>query len=290
MQNGGAPSIGASYLPPEQTLGEPTKFVAGTPPEQAGQIALKRERATRAVSTSARPPRVLTMRGWSESLSLRVSTHRRPTPADTSARCSRIRRPVSCSPTAATSATSTSPAPGRRRTSFATGSRRPCPTPSADRRRSEAGDQGRDRRGPQLRQLLPAGVRCDRAAVGTFIIYNTFSMIVAQRLRELACWCDRCQRKQVGRSVVFEALVVGAIGSALGLAAGVGLAYGLRSLLNAFDWSARGVAAGRAAHDRRRARARHRRHGRQRLRAPAARRRCLRSRRCARSSRPPATR
>ncbi len=56
MQNGGAPSIGASYLPPEQTLGEPTKFVAGTPPEQP-----VRSRSTRAplpapVSTSARPP------------------------------------------------------------------------------------------------------------------------------------------------------------------------------------------------------------------------------------------
>ncbi len=72
--------------------------------------------------------------------------------------------------------------------------------------------------------------------VGTFIIYNTFSMIVAQRLRELALLrAIGASRKQVGRSVVFEALVVGAIGSALGLAAGVGLAYGLRSLLNAFD-------------------------------------------------------
>lgn len=72
--------------------------------------------------------------------------------------------------------------------------------------------------------------------VGTFIIYNTFSMIVAQRLRELALLrAIGASRKQVGRSVVFEALVVGVIGSAIGIAAGVGLAYGLRGLLNAFD-------------------------------------------------------
>ncbi len=72
--------------------------------------------------------------------------------------------------------------------------------------------------------------------VGTFIIYNTFSMIVAQRVRELALLrAIGASRGQVSRSVVLEALVVGVIGSVLGFAGGVGLAYGLRALLNAFD-------------------------------------------------------
>ena len=72
--------------------------------------------------------------------------------------------------------------------------------------------------------------------VGTFIIYNTFSMIVAQRLRELALLrAIGASRAQVGRSVVTEALVVGLIGSIIGLLGGIGLAYGLRSLLNTFD-------------------------------------------------------
>lgn len=72
--------------------------------------------------------------------------------------------------------------------------------------------------------------------VGTFIIYNTFSMIVAQRVRELALLrAIGASRGQVSRSVVLEALIVGVIGSALGFAGGVGLAYGLRALLNAFD-------------------------------------------------------
>ena len=72
--------------------------------------------------------------------------------------------------------------------------------------------------------------------VGTFIIYNTFSMIVAQRVRELALLrAIGASRGQVSRSVVLEAVVVGVIGSVLGFAGGVGLAYGLRALLNAFD-------------------------------------------------------
>lgn len=72
--------------------------------------------------------------------------------------------------------------------------------------------------------------------VGTFIIYNTFSMIVAQRLRELALLrAIGASRKQVNRSVLFEAVVVGLTGSAIGIAAGVGLAYGLRALLNSFN-------------------------------------------------------
>ncbi len=72
--------------------------------------------------------------------------------------------------------------------------------------------------------------------VGTFIIYNTFSMIVAQRVRELALLrAIGASRGQVSRSVVLEALVVGIIGSAIGFVGGIGLAYGLRALLNAFD-------------------------------------------------------
>jgi putative ABC transport system permease protein len=72
--------------------------------------------------------------------------------------------------------------------------------------------------------------------VGTFIIYNTFSMIVAQRQRELALLrAIGAERKQVRRSVVLEAAVIGVLGSLLGLAGGVGLAYGLHALLDALD-------------------------------------------------------
>ncbi|SOD70379.1 putative ABC transport system permease protein [Jatrophihabitans sp. GAS493] len=72
--------------------------------------------------------------------------------------------------------------------------------------------------------------------VGTFIIYNTFSMLVAQRLRELALLrAIGADKKQVTRSVLLEAFLVGLIGSVLGIAGGVGLAYGLKALLDALD-------------------------------------------------------
>ncbi len=70
--------------------------------------------------------------------------------------------------------------------------------------------------------------------VGTFIIYNTFSVVVAQRMRELAMLrALGARRGQVLRSVVLESVVVGVIAAAVGLAAGIGLSYGLRELLAA---------------------------------------------------------
>jgi putative ABC transport system permease protein len=71
--------------------------------------------------------------------------------------------------------------------------------------------------------------------VGTFIILNTFSMLVAQRTRELALLrALGAGRAQVTRSVLAEALVLGVVGSTLGLAAGFGVAAGLRSLFGQF--------------------------------------------------------
>lgn len=61
--------------------------------------------------------------------------------------------------------------------------------------------------------------------VGAFIIFNTFSMLVAQRTRELALLrAIGAGRGQVTRAVIGEAVAVGVIGSTLGLAAGAGLA------------------------------------------------------------------
>lgn len=70
--------------------------------------------------------------------------------------------------------------------------------------------------------------------VGTFLIINTFSILVAQRSRELALLrAIGASRRQVNRSVLTEALVIGLIGSTLGLGAGFLLAQGLRGLFGA---------------------------------------------------------
>ncbi|RKN16176.1 FtsX-like permease family protein [Micromonospora musae] len=60
--------------------------------------------------------------------------------------------------------------------------------------------------------------------VGTFLILNTFSIIVAQRTRELALMrAIGASRKQMIGSVVLEAIAVGLIASVLGLGAGIGI-------------------------------------------------------------------
>lgn len=69
--------------------------------------------------------------------------------------------------------------------------------------------------------------------VGIFLIANTFSMLVAQRTKELALLrAVGASRRQVKRSVLLEAAVVGLIASVVGFALGLGLATGLRSAMS----------------------------------------------------------
>lgn len=69
--------------------------------------------------------------------------------------------------------------------------------------------------------------------VGTFIIANTFTMLVAQRTKELALLrAVGASRRQVTRSVLIEAFVVGAVAGVTGLGVGIGIGAGLRAILN----------------------------------------------------------
>ncbi|HCA87952.1 MAG TPA: ABC transporter [Streptomyces sp.] len=68
--------------------------------------------------------------------------------------------------------------------------------------------------------------------VGVFIIANTFTMLVAQRTRELALLrAIGASRRQVTRSVLIEAFLVGVVASVFGFGAGIGIAVGLRTLI-----------------------------------------------------------
>ncbi len=70
--------------------------------------------------------------------------------------------------------------------------------------------------------------------VGSFIIFNTFSIIVAQRSREMALLrAIGAKGGQVVRSVLFEALLVGVVASALGFVGGVLLATLVKAVLTA---------------------------------------------------------
>ena len=80
--------------------------------------------------------------------------------------------------------------------------------------------------------LVFAGVAL---VVGSFLIVNTFSILVAQRSRELALFrALGSSRRQVTRSVVLEALAIGLVGSTVGLGLGFVLALGIKALFATF--------------------------------------------------------
>ena len=71
--------------------------------------------------------------------------------------------------------------------------------------------------------------------VGGFTIFNTFSITVGQRTRELALLrVVGASRRQVFRSVLGEAALIGLVASLIGLGLGVLTALGLKALLKAF--------------------------------------------------------
>ena len=74
--------------------------------------------------------------------------------------------------------------------------------------------------------------------VGAFTIFNTFSIIVGQRTRELALLrIVGASRRQVFRSVLGEAAITGLVSSVIGLGLGVLAALGLQALLRGFGIS-----------------------------------------------------
>ncbi|MFG3260352.1 ABC transporter permease [Streptomyces sp. NPDC048172] len=83
--------------------------------------------------------------------------------------------------------------------------------------------------GMQTSMLAFAGIAL---FVGIFIIANTFTMLVAQRTKELALLrAVGASRRQVTRSVLIEALVVGVVAGLAGMGAGIGIGAGLRALV-----------------------------------------------------------
>ncbi|GAB2683711.1 putative ABC transport system permease protein [Barrientosiimonas humi] len=106
---------------------------------------------------------------------------------------------------------------------------------------AQTGDRAADEASSDIKEALSfittfllifAGVAL---VVGSFLIINTFSILVAQRARELALLrALGASRRQVTWSVLFEAVVVGLVGSTLGLALGLLLAAGIKVLFAQF--------------------------------------------------------
>ena len=74
--------------------------------------------------------------------------------------------------------------------------------------------------------------------VGSFVIANSLSITIAQRTREFATLRTLgASRRQVLRSIIVEALVIGVLASVLGLFAGLLLAKGLFALFDAVGFT-----------------------------------------------------
>ncbi|MFH5212237.1 ABC transporter permease [Antrihabitans spumae] len=237
LQTGGAPSIGASYLPPDKALEQAETFTSGVPPSKPGEFALNEGAAAKGnLEVGDKTKLLVPSRGlYDVTLTGIYSTSTDGGGFigalfdDTQARELFTDGQHVAYVDVAGTGLSQNELRDRIQAAF----------PDL---KVQNGDEVREELKGQINEALSfinyfllafGGIAL---LVGTFIIYNTFSMIVAQRLRELALLrAIGASRAQVGRSVVFEALIVGVVGSALGLASGVGLAYGLRSLLNVFD-------------------------------------------------------
>jgi len=74
--------------------------------------------------------------------------------------------------------------------------------------------------------------------VGSFVIANSLSITIAQRTRELATLRTLgASRRQLLRSIIVEALVIGALAAVIGLFAGLALAKGLFKLFDAVGFT-----------------------------------------------------
>ncbi|WP_374107355.1 ABC transporter permease [Rhodococcus sp. BP-313] len=247
VQTGGAPTVGEAYLADDRRLGDPAVFVAGTAPTAPGQVVVNEGGATRSGLTVGDATQVLVPSKGTVDVTI-VGIY--DTPVESGGYIGlQFYEPqadelftdgthvqyydVAGGDTAGNDLAAQGLTQSDLRDEIA------AALPDL---KVQTADDVRDEAQAQVETALSfvnyfllafGGIAL---LVGTFIIYNTFSMIVAQRVRELALLrAIGASRGQVSRSVVLEALVVGIIGSALGFAGGVGLAYGLRELLNAFD-------------------------------------------------------
>ena len=74
--------------------------------------------------------------------------------------------------------------------------------------------------------------------VGGFIIWNTFTMVVSQRSREIALLrAVGATRRQVLRSLMLEAVLLGSAASLIGIGLGVGVAKGLGILMDVMGFA-----------------------------------------------------
>ncbi|GGF14020.1 ABC transporter permease [Williamsia phyllosphaerae] len=238
LQTGGAPSVGTAFLPQDQAL-SPTEsklYPGGRAPVGAGEIVLNKSAADKADLTVGSTTKLVVARGNSTPQTVKV-VGLVDLPGDTSGfvnvqlQESVAKQELSDGSRAAYVEMSAVPGVSAQQLT--------------DRVASAVGDDYKTQTGAQVRQQEKDNVNqfldvfnyillafaAIGLIVGTFIIYNTFSMIIAQRVRELALLrAIGASRRQITRSVLLEAFVVGLFGGVIGLGIGIGLAAILKAV------------------------------------------------------------
>ncbi|MFT4085599.1 MAG: ABC transporter permease [Gordonia sp. (in: high G+C Gram-positive bacteria)] len=247
VQTGGAPSIGSAYTPPDQAIDAGgLKLVSGRAPENSSEIVLNRSAAEKAGLKVGSKTKVALGTGTKAPLDVTVVGLLDGPVASggfVNVQFDRATAESLFSDGDYVASIGASALPGVSDTQAQTNVREFLAQKQQDPKAASpykvrTGEQVREDQKAEVSTFLNIfrGILLAFAAigliVGTFIIYNTFSMIVAQRNRELALLrAIGASRQDVSRSVLLEALIVGIIGGAIGLGLGVGIAAIMKAAL-----------------------------------------------------------
>ncbi|WP_067720251.1 ABC transporter permease [Nocardia yamanashiensis] len=236
VQTGGAPTIGTSYLPPDKAVAKPDVYLAGGPPTATDEISINEGGANRAGLHVGDKTKVLIPRVGNKDVTVTGIYDF----AANSGGFINIQFTDAQARELFTDKTHVAFVDIAVKPGVAANDLRDTLAKAYPDYKVQNGDQVREDLKKQLADQLKflnyfllafGGIA---VIVGSSIIYNTFSMLIAQRLRELALLrAVGASRGQIGRSVVGEALLIGLAGSVLGLFVGVGLAYGISAVMNA---------------------------------------------------------
>lgn len=242
LQTGGAPSVGTAYIPVDEAISPTESQIepGGRAPERAGEVVLNKSAADNGDLKVGSKTKIVVGQGLSTPMdvtvvglvNLRASTGGYVNvqfDAATAAKLFSDGKHVALVDMSAVPGVTPEQLVDRVRAALG---------PAGDRLDVRTGDEVRQAQKDQVNQFLDIfqyillAFAAIGLIVGTFIIYNTFSMLVAQRNREFALLrAVGAGQGQVSRSVLFEAFIVGVIGGLIGLGIGIGLAAGLKALV-----------------------------------------------------------
>ncbi|WP_161895595.1 ABC transporter permease [Gordonia spumicola] len=259
IQTGGAPSVASAYLPPDQAIGDSMKLVEGRAPTAENEITINRTAADKAGLHVGSKTKVVLGTGVSDPIDVIVvgiTDLSSSTGGYVGIQFDQQTAKDYFSDGDYVAVVDMTAVPGvsdtelRDRVHAALGDA----TKVDELYKVRTGDQVRDDEKAAIGDFLTIfryillAFAAIGLLVGTFIIYNTFSMIVAQRNRELALLrAIGASRRDVSRSVLTEALLVGVLGGVIGLGLGAAIAAGMLAFTKSQGLPSNGIEIGVAA-------------------------------------------